>query len=84
MDSDELFELLTLTKSVGYGGVIQYSNAEGKLHRVHGPACILPHGTEYWCFDGKFHRDGGPAIVRKCGLNSYYTHGVPTGAPYEL
>jgi hypothetical protein len=43
-----------------------YFNAEGKLHRIYGPAYINRHYKwEMWYKDGLLHREDGPAIIHK-------------------
>ena len=35
--------------------------ANGKRHRIEGPAVIYDNGDKYWYFEGKLHRLDGPA-----------------------
>jgi len=45
---------------------IVYLNAEGKRHRIYGPAYISQkYDIEEWWKDGKRHRDDGPAYRHK-------------------
>ena len=75
-ESDEsLAELLTLTREVDADGTIRYLNSAGQRHRRHGPAVILPNGTEYWCQHGDRHRVDGPAVIYPDGTEYWYQHG---------
>lgn len=43
-----------------------YKNADGKLHRIYGPAYTSPYyKVEEWYKDGDLHRIGGPARTHK-------------------
>ena len=45
---------------------IEYRNAEGKLHRIYGPAYISRvFEVRAWYKDGKRHREHGPAYIHK-------------------
>lgn len=54
---------------------IVYKNLEGKLHRLDGPACILPTGTIEWWKNGKLHREDGPAIEYVSGSCHWFLNG---------
>ena len=61
MTEDAVFELLSLECRVGTDGTVHYYNAQGKLHRVHGPAVEYSNGRREWYQNGLRHRLGGPA-----------------------
>lgn len=43
-----------------------YRNADGKYHRLYGPAIICEdYAIELWYKDGVFHREDGPAVTHK-------------------
>lgn len=43
-----------------------YKNAEGKFHRIYGPAYISRrYRVEIWYKDGNIHREDGPALTHK-------------------
>jgi hypothetical protein len=45
---------------------MEYINAEGKRHRIYGPAYIsYNYKIEEWYKDGELHRTGGPARTHK-------------------
>lgn len=53
---------------------------DDKLHRLDGPALLLPGGDEVWYRHGEIHRDefgdlGGPAIIRGHGTREWWKHG---------
>ena len=48
--------------------------ADGKLHRLDGPAYVGKDGTQEWYVHGELHRDGGPAVVADGG-EEWYDHG---------
>jgi hypothetical protein len=55
---------------------LEYRNAEGKLHRIYGPAYIsYNYGIEEWYKDGELHRVGGPARTHK-DSKWYYEEGL--------
>jgi hypothetical protein len=52
---------------------IVYTNAEGKKHRIYGPAYISSRfKIEAWYKDGKLHREGGPAYIHKNNMVWFY------------
>lgn len=54
---------------------LEYRNAEGKLHRLYGPAYVSTYyKVEEWYKDGEYHRVGGPARTHK-GSKWYYQDG---------
>lgn len=55
---------------------IKYTNADGKLHRLYGPAYISRnYDVELWYKNGVFHREDGPAIRHKDKTFLYYYEG---------
>ncbi len=49
-----------------------YLNAEGKKHRIYGPAYVSKkYKMERWYKEGISHRIGGPAIIHKATLLWY-------------
>ena len=44
-------------------GVLEWRDAEGRLHRPRGPARVFPSGREEYYRRGKLHREDGPAVV---------------------
>ena len=58
------------------GKSIEYRNAEGKLHRIYGPAYTSTYyKVEEWYKDGELHRIGGPARTHK-DSKWYYQDGL--------
>ena len=73
MTSDSaLAELLTLNCRIGQFGETIYTNSDGQLHRVHGPAVVYPNGSEFWFQCGQHHRIDGPASIYADGLRRWY------------
>ena len=59
-----------------YSDITEWRNADGKLHRVDGPAVEWADGhTEYW-INGVRHRKDGPAIEWPAGGKEYWIDGV--------
>ena len=56
------FELLSLECRTGSNGTLRYYNAQGQLHRVHGPAVEYSDGSYEWRYHGLLHRLDGPAV----------------------
>lgn len=46
--TDDLAELLTLTREVDSSGTVRYRDSAGRLHRLHGPAVIWQCGEKMW------------------------------------
>ena len=67
-----LFELLTLECKVDARGTVRHFNAQGQLHRVHGPAVERPNGYRAWYQNGLLHRLDGPAIEYTNGRREWY------------
>lgn len=49
--------------------------ADGRLHRVGGPAVVWHDGSEFWCQNGVLHRTDGPAIIYADGRRYWYRDG---------
>lgn len=47
-----------------------------QLHRLDGPAVIMPDGTTEWFRNGKCHREDGPAIETPEGTKAWYLNGL--------
>jgi hypothetical protein len=47
-----------------------------ELHRLDGPAVIMPDGTTKWFRNGKCHREDGPAIESPAGYYGWWYNGV--------
>jgi hypothetical protein len=75
MSEDAVFELLTLGCRVDSDGSLCYYNAQGQLHRVHGPAVIYPGGDREWLQNGRMHRLDGPAAEYTDGYRAWYKNG---------
>ena len=57
-----------MTAAVTRGdGVVEWRDADGRLHRSGGPARIFPSGREEWYRHGELHREDGPAVVHANG-----------------
>jgi len=59
-------------KEVSESGNIFYYNADGKSHRLDGPAIEWFDGSKEWYIDGKIHRLDGPALVFSSGFIDKY------------
>ena len=70
-----LFELLSLECRVDSNGNVRYYNAQGQIHRVHGPAIEYSNGSREWYQNDLLHRLDGPAFVRPDGYRSWYQNG---------
>ena len=70
-----LFELLSLECRTYSDGTIRYYNAQGQLHRVHGPAVEWADGTHMWYQNGRRHRLDGPAVEYSHGYREWYIDG---------
>ena len=75
MSHDALIDALRSYIETDTRGVIRYFNAQGQLHRIDGPAVILPTGSEFWYYNGQRHRENGPAIEWHCGSKEWWHHG---------
>lgn len=54
------------------GADVIYLNAEGKKHRIYGPAYVSKRfKMERWYKEDRYHRIGGPAITHKSTLLWY-------------
>jgi len=56
----------------------EWTNSEGKYHRIGAPAVIEADGTQKWYHKGKIHREGGPAVNKPDGTQKWYVNGNPT------
>ena len=72
MTPDALVEALQGYTETLRDGTVFYYNAQGQLHRTHGPAVIYPSGAERWYQWGKLHRIDGPAVIRADGDEYWY------------
>ena len=70
-----LFELLSLECRVDPSGAITYSNRDGQLHRVYGPAVMHENGRREWWQNGLPHRLDGPAVVCTDGYRVWLQNG---------
>jgi hypothetical protein len=52
-----------------------WSNKEGYLHRLDGPACEYSVGRRVWYQNGSFHRLDGPALEQEDGTKAWYQNG---------
>ena len=57
------------------GGIKEWRNKEGQLHRIGGPAIEWSDGTKKWFLNGEYHRIGGPAIEHPDGYKEWYIEG---------
>lgn len=53
-----------------------FTDADGEVHRVDGPALEDKEGTLGWYTHGRLHRVDGPAITASDGRGSWYKDGV--------
>lgn len=53
-------------------GTKQWFLNYNELHRLDGPAVIMPDGTTKWFRNGKCHREDGPAIESPDGYYAWY------------
>lgn len=79
VNSEAIFEELTLRKNIDHNGTIRYRDKKGYLHRILGPAVIDRNGFCVWYYHGKEHRIGGPAIRWSDGSYSWYINGKQYG-----
>ena len=75
MTEATLFELLSLECRVDSDGTVRYYNAQGKIHRVHGPAVEYSDGSRAWWQNDRRHRIDGPAIEHPDGYRAWRQHG---------
>ena len=73
--TDAVFELLSLECRVDSDGAILYYNAQGQIHRVHGPAVEHSDGDWEWWLNGCLHRLDGPAVEYPDGRRVWYQNG---------
>ena len=48
-------------------GVIEWHDADGRLHRADGPARVFSSGRREWYRHGRLHREDGPALIHANG-----------------
>lgn len=72
----DLFDALVCNRVAASTGDVFYTNMDGKLHRINGPALVTGTGVEAWYLNGLLHREDGPAYIHKSGLREWYRHGV--------
>ena len=53
----------------------KFSDAQGRWHRVDGPAVERSSGTKEWYLNGKLHRVDGPAYEQFDGTTVWYLNG---------
>ena len=75
MSQEALIDALSGATETRYKDVIIYRNAEGRYHRIGGPAVIYINGTKMWYQSGKRHRVDGPAIVFADGVCAWFLNG---------
>jgi hypothetical protein len=56
-------------------GTKRWRNERGQLHRLDGPAYIIPDGSQCWYLNDKLHRLDGPAVESDDGYKEYWIHG---------
>lgn len=69
--------ILTLTKShiIDSAGTKWWHNAQGRAHRVGGPAVEHRNGTKKWFQKGSLHRRGAPAVMLANGCEKWFING---------
>lgn len=58
----------------GVHGETRYLDAQGRLHRISGPAIVWPSQRQDWYEHGFRHRLDGPAIVHPNGDCEFYAY----------
>ena len=53
-------------------GTKRWTNKEGKLHRLDGPAIEYAGGAKKWYQNGNLHRLDGPAIIMADGTTTWW------------
>ena len=76
MSHDALIDVLRCSIETTALGSIVYRNAEGRPHRLMGPAVLHHGGARAWCINGEIHRTDGPAIERPDGSRVWYLNNV--------
>jgi hypothetical protein len=56
-------------------GVIEWHDADGRLHRADGPARVFASGRQEWYRHGRRHRDDGPAASYPDGRRIWFENG---------
>ena len=49
---------------------------QGQLHRLNGPARIIPSGRDEYWHNGRMHRLNGPARIWADGHADYWLNGI--------
>jgi hypothetical protein len=62
--------------AVAAGERIEHRDAEGRLHRLDGPALIHANGSTKWYRHGRRHRQDAPACVYVNGTRKWYRDGL--------
>lgn len=75
LTEESLFELLSLDFRVDTDDTVRYYNAQGQLHRAHGPAVEYSDGSRSWYQDGQLYRLDGPAVERPNGYRAWWQNG---------
>ena len=63
-------------RSINEHGTIRYTNENGDLHRLNGPAYESTSGYKAWYVNGRLHREDGPAKIWGDGHLQYYIDGM--------
>ena len=72
LTKEALLELLSLECRVCIDGSVRYYNAQGQIHRVHGPAIEYVDGALGWFQNGQLHRLDGPAVEQPDGYRAWW------------
>ena len=70
-----LIEALSGSVETTATGAVIYRNADGRPHRINGPAIIHPSGAEFWYQNGLLHRIGGAAVSYPTGDQHWLQNG---------
>jgi len=62
-------------RKVVRGLCTEWRRADGKLHRLDGPAIEWKNGTKEWWVNGKLHRIGAPALEWDDGTRQWWFNG---------
>ena len=68
-------EALTLHREIDVDGTVRWYNADGKLHRVNGPAIEYTDGSKDWFLNDQRHREDGPAVEWSNGTKVWFLNG---------
>ena len=67
----QVYDALKYRIEIGRNGSKRYYNANGRLHRMEGPAVEWEGGSR-WYQNGKLHRTDGPAVVYANGTRYWW------------